>query len=64
MSDQLSLAIDLTPVPTHNGRPFVWCWGLCGGWGWREADTLLQPCDEPLCLRELGHDDNHNPRSM
>lgn len=59
MTSQLSLAIDMRPVPTRNGRPLVWCWGRCGGWGFREpwlADTTELPCDEPGCRRELGHD--------
>lgn len=30
----------------------VFCWGRCGGWGFREEDTGEVPCDVPGCLRE------------
>lgn len=66
------LALDLARAsapgdrwPRHGRSAMVWCWGLCGGWGWREedlADTSLQPCDGAGCLRELGHGPPHNPR--
>lgn len=43
-------------------RLLVFCWGRCGGWGFREQDTGDVPCDVPGCLREHGHDQPHNPR--
>lgn len=51
----------------HNARgtELAWCWGRCGGWGWREVHLAAideLPCDVPGCLREHGHDGPHNPR--
>lgn len=69
MSEQLAIAFSAEPSPGDRTRighhVMVWCWGPCGGWGWREEDLAaldLFPCDEPGCQRELGHDGPHNPR--
>jgi hypothetical protein len=64
---QMDFFAQLAP-PDIGRRVYQWSWGLCGGWGWRESKTewlgrAPQPCTEPHCLRELGHDGPHNPRS-